>query len=74
MIECKDGSLKMVGELSEIQADISLIINKLRGGLEEATGDPEFARTEILKCVKVGLMSDEEIKEKIKERGGKEND
>ncbi len=69
MISCNKGEFKLTGSLTDIEADLALIVHGTKMALAKKLGD-YAADVVIRETVDAGLMSEEELHEKIIEMFG----
>ena len=60
MLQCKRGLMTVTGEMEEIKAEFASIVHSLRYNMS-------LSSDEILKIVYLGLLSEEELDDKISE-------
>lgn len=65
MIKTRKGETVIDGNVTEILADVAIIIDSLNEALTEELGAKE-AKQHIMEAVEYGLMSDDELKAKQK--------
>ena len=63
MIKCENDGLKIQGTLPEIEADLTLIINKVRSDILVPLVGEEEAEKRIQRIIELSKKTDEEIKE-----------
>lgn len=63
MIKCENDGLKIQGTLPEIEADLTLIINKVRSDILAPLVGEEEAEKRIQRIIELSKKTDEEIKE-----------
>lgn len=67
MIRCDRANVKIRGHRVVIMSELSMIINALNKGLTKAIG-ADAARERIMHNVNIGLMTEEELDEELKEK------